>query len=127
MNPAASGLVGAPSVAHPARALNTTFSPSATRPVLVIYSVRIFCNLTIAGGQAGRVELRCDAASPPVTVQCRIAGGSTGAVIAGINIGDTVEGILSFLVPEGHNVRLVTVNEAGVPTYTLTNSTEITL
>ena len=114
-------------MAHPARALNTTFMPNATRPTLGIYSVRIVSGLTLAGGQAGRVELRSDAASPPVTVQSRVAGGSTGAVVIGVAITDIVEAVLIYLIPEGHNVNLTTVNETGAPTYTLTRVTEITV
>jgi len=127
MAPPLAGFIGTPVVAHPVRVLNTTFQPSATRPVLGIYSVRIASSLTLTGGQAGRVELRSDAASPPVTVQCRAAGGSTGTVIVGVSIVDTAEAVLVYLFPEGHNGQLTTVNETGTPTYTLTRVTEITL
>ena len=57
----------------------------------------------------------------------RIAGGATGALVLGLTIVDTMEAVLVYLIPEGHNVQLTTVNESGVPTYTLTRSTEITL
>ena len=127
MAPALAGFVGTPAVAHPARALNTTFLPSATRPVLGIYSVRIASSLSLVGGEAGRIELRSDAASPPTIVQSRVAGGSTGTVVIGVAIGDIVEAVLIYLIPEGHNVNLTTVNETGTPTYTLTRVTEITL
>ncbi len=121
------GFVGTPGIANPARSLNTTFQPSAARPTLVIYSIRISSSSTITGGQIGRVELRCDAASPPTTVQNRIAGGSSGTLVAGVNIIDTAELTLMYLVPEGWNVRLVTINELGTPTFTLTTTAEITL
>lgn len=121
------GLVGAPVVAHPARLLNTTFQPSATRQTLLIYSVRIDSEITLAGGERGRVELLSDTSSPPTTVQCRTAGGITGTVVVGISMVDHQEGILTYLCPEGHNVRLSTVNEVGIPEYTLTRVTEITL
>jgi hypothetical protein len=127
MASALAGFVGTPSIAHPARSLNTTFQPSATRPVLGIYSVRIVSSSTLVGGQIGRVELRCDAGSPPTTVQDRIAGGSSGTLLVGLNIVDTSEAVLFFLIPEGFNVNLTTVNELGTPTFTLTNVTEITL
>ena len=127
MEPAIAGIWGAPVVAHPARALNTTFMPNALRPTLGIYSVRITSSSTITGGQIGRVELRSDAASPPVTVQARVAGGSSGTLLVGLNVIDTMEGILVYLIPDGHNVNLTTVNELGAPTYTLTQVTEITL
>ena len=128
MAPAVAGFVGTPVVAHPARALNTTFMPSATRPTLVIYSVRITCTQSVAAGpQVGRIELRSDAASPPVTVQSIMAAGQSGTLVVALTIVDTVGGVLIYLVPEGHNVRLATVNEAGAPAFTLTRVTEITL
>ena len=122
------GFIGAPVVAHPARALNTTFMPSATRPTLVIYSVRIACTQsTLSGAQIGRAELRSDAGSPPVTVQAVVAGGQSGTLVAALTIVDSVGGVLVYLVPEGHNVQIATVNEAGTPAFTLTRVTEITL
>jgi hypothetical protein len=128
MATALAGFVGTPSTTStPGRALNTTFQPSATRPVLVMYSCRVVSSLTILGGQIGRIELRSDAASPPTTVRCRMAGGSTGTLAVGLNIQDEVEAVLVYLVPEGHNVRLVTVNETGTPTFSLVAQTEITL
>jgi hypothetical protein len=48
-------------------------------------------------------------------------------VVIGVAIGDAVEAVLVYLIPEGHNVQLTTVNEVGAPTYTLTRVTEIVL
>lgn len=128
MNPALAGIWGAPVVAHPARAFNTTFMPSATRPTLVIYSVRVTCTQTPASGaQAGRIEIRSDAGSPPTTVQAVMAGGQSGTLVAALTIVDAVGADLVYLVPEGHNVRIETVTEAGTPAYTLSRVTEITL
>jgi hypothetical protein len=90
-----------------------------------MYSIRVSSTVSIAGGQAGRVELRSDASSPPVTVRARLAGGSTGAVVVGVAITDIMEGELSYVVPAGDNVQLTTVDEVGTPTYTLVVVTEI--
>lgn len=117
---------GAPTVVTPTRALNTPFQPSLTNTVEVFYSARVVSALSLAGGQAGRIELRCDANNPPTTSRGRVAGGSTGTLAVGLNIVDTVEGQLTFKVPPGWWVSLVTVNEAGTPTYSLTSQAELT-
>jgi hypothetical protein len=105
--------------------LNTTFQPNATKATFVLYSVRVAAALTISGGALGRVELRSDAGSPPTTVRSRLAGGSTGTVVVGISLTDTVEGVLSYVVPAGDNVNLTTIAEVGVPVFTLVAVTEI--
>lgn len=110
-----------------ARSLNTPFQPNAGGKTLVIYSVRVAAAVSIAGGALGRVELRCDASNPPTTSRCRVAGGLTGTVVVGVTMTDTTEGVLSYIVPAGHYVSLVTVNETGTPTYTLTQQYEIPL
>lgn len=119
--------LGFGTVDHPARSFNTTFQPSATRPVLCLYSVRIASTLSLAGGQGGRAELVSDAAAPPTVVQSRVAGSSTGTAVIGLAITDVVEAVLVYLVPPGHNVRINTINEVGVPTFSLGRVTEITL
>lgn len=117
---------GVPQVTTPTRAFNTPFRPSTTDTVTVYYSVRVVSSLSLSGGQAGRVELRCDTNNPPTTVRGpRVAGGSTGTLAVGLNIVDMVEGGLTFRVPPGWWVSIVPVNETGTPTFTLTNQTEV--
>lgn len=109
--------------ATPARVLNTTFQPSASRPTLVIYTVRIEQPASIATPQQARIELRSDAADPPVTVRCQTRqarGTPTDATLAH-------DAVLVHLVPAGHRVRLENVTVSGTPTFTLVNQTEISL
>jgi hypothetical protein len=108
----------------PSRSLGSTFIPSTTRVVSGHWSVRVVATLTIATGQAGRIELRSDAASPPTTVRARCAGGNTGTAVIGLASTVTTECELTYLVPAGDNVRLVTVDETSTPTYSLTATTE---
>lgn len=103
----------------PSRTLGTAFQVSTTRPALVSYSARVVSALSLAGGQAGRVELRSDASNPPTTVRQRVAGGLTGTVVVGVAMSDTAEGTMTYLVPAGHYVLLQSVNETGTPTYSL--------
>jgi len=119
--------LGLGAVSYPARAFNTTFQPSTTRPTLCIYSIRIVADLTLGGAESGRVELVSDAAAPPVTVQCRMAHGLAGTLVLGVTITSSMESVLVYLVPAGHNVRLNTINETTAPTYTLVRATEIAL
>ena len=109
------------------RTLGTTFQPSSTRPTLVIFSVRVVSQITISGGQAGRIELQSDASNPPSTVRGRVAGGITGTAVVGLTLNDTAEGTMVYLVPAGHFARLQSTNETGTPTYSITAQWEIVL
>lgn len=108
-----------------ARTLNTDFQPSATRPTLVIYTVRIAGALT-ANQTTGNVQLRSDAAATPTTVRCqarmdfKVTGALTTMTIAN-------DYVLSYLVPAGHFVRLGSTTEAGVVTFTRIAEVEIVL
>lgn len=115
------------SVSTPTRSLGTPFQPHASRPTLCSYSGRIVSALTLAGGAAGRIELRSDASNPPTTVRARVAGGSTGTVVVGVSMSDTVESPLVYLVRPADFVLLQSVNETGTPSYSLGAQYEITL
>jgi hypothetical protein len=110
------GMVGQVVVSHPARVLDADFAPGAAsnRPVLGIYSVRV----ESGGAGIGHVELRSDAAAPPVTEICRSGGGTAVAIL------DTFVSVLVVLALPGQNVRLVTVIDAGAPVFTLQAVTE---
>lgn len=99
-----------------ARALDTTFTPSATRYVMVSYTVLMF----LAALDDSTVELRSDAASPPTTVRCLMRS-QAGAVGLG---GQRATGALIYIVPPGHNVRLVL---SGTGTVSIAAQTEMTL
>jgi hypothetical protein len=109
---------------QPARALNTVFQPSLTAVTLAHYSVRIVSSLTLTGGAVGRCELLVGPTNPPTISMGRVAGGSSGTLSIGLNLIDTSEAVLSALVPIGYYVELVTTNETGTPTYTITKVME---
>lgn len=111
----------------PSRSLGSAFCPSATRPVMGYYSVRVDSSLSLTTGARGRVELLSDASNPPTTIRARIAGGSTGTLAVGLSLADTSEAPLSYLIPAGHCVLIRSVDEVGTPTYTLTTQAEQTL
>ncbi len=113
---ALAGVVGAMTVATPARALDAAFQPSATRPVLCIYSVKIGTFT-----DTGIIELLSDAANPPTTSRGNFEVGSGAvAVVEGA-------GLLVYLVPPGHYVKLKTTDLGSGATFTLVTQTEITL
>jgi hypothetical protein len=86
-----------------------------------MYSVRIQSSPPSGFAAAGRVELRSDVNNPPTTVRARIAGGTSSANFST----DAMEGELTYVVPVGDFVEIHTVNESGVPTFTLTTVTEM--
>lgn len=117
----------APTVSVVSRTLGTAFKPSATRPVLCLYSGRVASSLSLAGGSGGRLELVSDSAATPTTIRARVAGGSTGTLAVGLGVNDVAEGLLMYMAPANDNVLLRGVNETGTPTFTLTTQIEIML
>jgi hypothetical protein len=124
--PAGEGF-GTITINTPSRILGTAFQLSTTRPSFVTYSARIVSNLTVLGGQAGRIELLSDASNPPTTVRQRVAGGCVGTAVVGVALTDTVEAPMSYLVKPGDYVLLQGVNETGTPTFSLPAQTELIL
>lgn len=108
----------------PPRALNATFQPSATRPVEVFYTIQLSCTVTLGGSQTATVELRSDTNSPPTTVCGTVS--LTHALGVGVGVGSTVTqtSVLSYTVPQGHNVRLVS---SGTGTISIVQQREVTL
>lgn len=109
----------------PGRTLDTDFRPSASRPVLVIYTVRIAGTAT-GNLTGGRIDLLSDSATTPTTERCqaRSSWKVTGALTTFAQAADS---ILTYLVPAGDYVRMVTTTENGAPTFTLIDQTEIPL
>lgn len=109
----------------PGRALNSAFQPSTGRPTLVMYTIRV-AGAATANLTGGRVELRSDAANPPTTSRCqgRSQWKVTGALTTML---DEYDAVLTYLVPVGHFVELVSTTENGAPTFTLVAQTEIIL
>jgi hypothetical protein len=90
------------------RAVDVAFTPHATRSTFVAYTLALLCN----EGETLTVELRCDAASPPTVVRASAhfaPGAAAGASAA-------CRQQLTYLVPAGHNVLLVTSGTGTTPT-----------
>jgi hypothetical protein len=111
----------------PARALDAAFQPNATRPTLAIYSVDVTCSLTGGVGAGGAIQLLSDAANPPTTIRCEFFLETGGGIDGGETVTNVSEGVLVYLVPEGHFVSLTTVPAGGSPIFGFGFSTEITL
>jgi hypothetical protein len=111
--------------ATPSRALNTTFQPHATKQVLCLYGVQITCTASLTGGQNGRVRLLSDAASPPTTIRAEVQNNNSVSLAIALTAVNGQTGLLAYLCPAGHNVRLETANVVGTPSFTLISQTEI--
>lgn len=96
---------------------DTAFQPSATRPTLVFYTVRISCG----AGEVGRIQLLSDAANPPTTP---LAGARNGGIVG---LADVVDAVISTLVQPGHYVKLHAIQDTGSPTFSLQTTAEYTL
>lgn len=117
-----------PIINTPTRTLNSAgFQPNINTACEVIYSVRIQCTLSLAGGQVGTVQLLSDSNSTPTTVICEAKNGNTGTLTIGLNTLQDQIYVLTHIVPAGDYVRLVTTNNTGTPTFTLTQQKEIDL
>jgi hypothetical protein len=100
------------------RALNTNYTPAATRGIRVAATIRI--NLpTSAAAQGGRIEFRSDSAATPTTMvtQSRQTQDIGGLLSGGLTGGLDAE--LIYDVPAGDKYRLVSVTENGSPTYSV--------
>lgn len=106
----------------PARTLNTVFTPSATNAVMVFYTVSISCSMTLTSGQTGAVELRSDTNPTPTTVRARVSNTNSGTLTIGLALVNAQEAELSYLVPAGHNIKLVS---SGTATIAITSQSEV--
>lgn len=111
----------------PTRALNTTFMPSATRPVLCMYSVQVNGTTTLLSGDDGVIELRSDTGSPPTTVRASMRNRVFQGLGVTVGTNTVVRAELVYLCPPGHNINLTTVVLLAAPIFTLVNQTEIVL
>lgn len=119
----ATGLAQTAVPTTPARALDTVFTPSAARPALVVYSLRVSLPGSLTTAQTGRVELRSDANNPPATVRAQMRMSKGGGIDATVSTDESI----TYLVPAGHRVLLATVTESGTPAFSLTSQTETVL
>lgn len=90
------------------RALDTTFQPSATKAVLVSYSIKTqVTNPLLIGTSTCTVRLLSDASNPPTTERGRAEATSGVGVTVTLALTTSNTAVLSYLVPAGHYVRLV--------------------
>lgn len=108
----------------PSRTFNSNFTPHATKGVWVSYTVEISCVATLSGGQSGTVELRSDTNATPTTVRAQAYNANSVSLAIALTAVNTQRVQLSYFVPPGHNVRLVTSGSASI---SIVNQTEITL
>lgn len=110
----------------PSRSLNSDFQPSSTLPTMVFYTVELICTANLSGGETATVELRSDSASTPTTVRTTVRNANSVSLAIALTLVNTHVGVLSYIVPAGHNVRLVS-SATGSPTITLLSSVEVAL
>lgn len=119
----ADGLVAVPSAGTAAsRTLNTTWTPSADhggRPVRVSVSGTLACTSTLVLAQTAAVELRSDTATTPTTKRA-----DATFTLGGVAASATVPFSVTYDVPAGHRVRLVT-SGAGTVAITSVNETAL--
>lgn len=90
------------------RALGTTFQPSAIKAVLVSYTITTqVTNPLLAGTSTCTVTLLSDSAATPTTERARVGATSGVGLTVSIQITTSNTATLSYLVPPGHYVRLV--------------------
>lgn len=120
----ADGLPNITSVTTSTRTFNTNFTPHATRPTYVTYSIQIEAAAIVGTSQVGTVELRSDTNATPTTVRASVMNDMSIALGLGIGVTGKERFVLSYLVPPNHNVRLVS---SGGATITLVHQTEVVL
>lgn len=122
-----SGSIGTVTPAVSTRALDTVFQPSTTKSVLASYSIVLsVTNPLLAGSSSARVVLLSDAANPPTTERCRAEATSSVALAVAIAITTVNTYPLTYLVPTGHYVKLVST-VSGTATKSIASQTEETL
>lgn len=108
----------------PTRTIGTAFQPSTTNAALCLYSIQIACTASLIGGQAGQVQLLSDASNPPTTIRATIANQNTSGLTIGLTVVNNQTAMLTYLVPSGHYVKLVSTNTTGTPSYSMVSQTE---
>lgn len=113
--------------ASTSRTLGTTFQPSATKRVQVSYSIRTqVTNPLLVGSSIATVTLLSDANNPPTTERCRVSAESTVGLAVSIALTTVNVAPLTYLVPVGHYVRLVST-VTGTGSTSIVSQTEETL
>lgn len=103
----------------PTRSFGSAFTPSASVPTEVHYSVGITGSATLSGGFQGRVEIQVGG-----VVKARCRSGQTGTLVAGMTLTVPITCELSYLVPAGTAITIVSTIEVGTPTFAIEIATE---
>jgi hypothetical protein len=119
------GSLNSPTVTTPARLFNTTYTPSATRPVLVLASVEISCTSTLSllSADDGQVNLVSDLGAP-ATVRASVRNRNLQTLGLLVGSQQLIRYEMSFLLPAGWSYRLNTVSNVAAPTFSLINVVE---
>jgi len=108
----------------PSRVLGTAFQPNATKAVKCTYSVKTQAtNPLLAGASSALVTLLSDVNNPPTTERCRVEATSSVALAVAVAITTSNTGILDYICPPGHYVRLVGTT-SGTGANTIVTQTE---
>lgn len=99
--------LGTIAITASARALGTTFQPSATKAVLVSYSCKTqVTNPLLAGTSTATCSLFSDASATPTTERARVEATNGVGLSVSIAITTSNTALLTYIVPAGHYVRL---------------------
>jgi hypothetical protein len=115
---------GGRTTTSPVRALNTSFTPSASRDVFVAYTISITASMGILTGQTGTVFLETSPTGTTWIEAGRMANQANGSIANGLDLSNTQIAQVSTIVPAGYQVRLRTSGTAGI---TYLSGTEIAL
>lgn len=112
--PGSPGLVSVVS-ATPARVIGTAFQPNATKATFVSYAVKTtVTNPLLVGTSTATVTLLSDTSATPTTERGRVEATSGVGVSVTIALTTSNSAQLTYVVPAGHWVRLVsTVSGTG--------------
>lgn len=109
----------------------TGFQVSASRNVMVNYSVTIVSTATIAGSASGTVVLEVaptNSATPGDWVEiARFTNGQAITLALTLQSVQTLAHVLMAVIPAGYYAKLRTINNAGTPTFSFNSGQEVLL
>lgn len=107
----------------------TGFQVSASRNVMVNYSVTIATTATIGGSASGTVVLEVastNSSTPSDWVEiARFTNSQSITLALALQSVQTLAGLLMGLIPTGYYVKLRTINNSGTPSYTFNSGQEV--
>lgn len=107
------------------KALNTVYTPSSSRSVLVSYSTQITSTLSLSGGQSGSVTLQIsDNTGSNYVIVGTTTNNNTGSLTIGLNTAQVQAGPLVGVVPPGCSYKFVS---AGASSFSALTGQEVML